>query len=80
MSATPTNATIPSEKNTRHQHGNRTQSSWSALPPAWRVRLAGYDIKSPAHWRRLTPAQRGRLFGVTREMVKQIDKLTRGAP
>jgi hypothetical protein len=79
MPTSPADAILRADQSARHSR-SKAAASWSELPGAWRQRLAGYGIQSPAQWRRLTPVQRSKLFGITTEMIRAIDAAVRGAP
>jgi len=54
-----------------------TPRTWSDLPAEIRARLARENVCCAADWRRLKPAERGRLWGITTSMVKLIDAVAR---
>jgi hypothetical protein len=59
-------------------HQTAASNRWADLTPNIRARLAGYGIRTLSDWRRLPASRRSGLFGITREMRRQLDRIARG--
>lgn len=62
-----------------HIGGSRLSIAQGTLPPHILERLAAEGVHSLADWRALG-RRRFQLWGVTRRVVEQVDKLARGTP
>lgn len=52
---------------------------WAEISETIRLRLEGYGIRGPADWRRLSAHRKSSLFGITSEMRRRLNEISRGA-